>query len=218
VQSYTGQSEDFTAGGYRYLVFNGSGSITISTGGNIDVFAIGGGGGGGGTLNNSGPGGDAGQSVYGKFPISAGSYTITIGAGGIASDGWNSNSATAGGDTVISSFLTAAGGKPAYNTACCPGASQYETVKLGSGRGTNGTGISPQTGGGGILSFMPTSSNSENFRTFGIAHGHYFLDNTPPHEASNTGNGGWGVWSNANRRGGNGGSGVVIIKYQYTYV
>jgi hypothetical protein len=52
---------------------------------------------------------------------------------------------------------------------------------------------------------------------YGDSHWRFTLDQTPPHQPSNTGHGGWGVWSNANRRGGNGGSGVVIIRYPNTF-
>ena len=218
LSTYSGASEDFNAGDYKYLVFNGSGSFTVSTGGEIEIFVIGGGGGGGGTQNNSIYGGDAGQTISGKFGISAGTYSISIGAGGIASDGWNSNAATAGGNTTISSFLTAVGGQPANNNFCCPGNSQYDTVKLGRGRGTNGTQAGGQSSAGSILTFIPTSNSSSSQRNYGLGFGHYFLDNTPPNQSANTGNGGWGVWSNASRKGGNGGSGICIIKIQLQFI
>ena len=92
-----------TSGGYKYHTFTASGSLTVSTGGYCDVLIIAGGG-GQGSSSRGGTGGGAGGLVLGyNAVIPAGSYTVTVGAGGA--------SQSAGGDSSIFS-ATADGGGP----------------------------------------------------------------------------------------------------------
>ena len=61
-----------------------------------------------------------------------------------------------------------------------------------------------------------TSSITGSSIRYGDGHSYFNLDQNPPAHAANLGHGGWGVWSNANRAGGAGSSGVVIIRYANT--
>lgn len=70
-----------TAGGYKYMYLKSSGTLTIVDKAEYDLFCVGGGGGGGG---DGGHGGCGGYTTTKKaLTISAGSYTVTVGAGGV---------------------------------------------------------------------------------------------------------------------------------------
>ena len=72
--------------GYNYHVFTSSGTFQVTQGGTNEAGAlvIAGGGAGGGSI---GGGGGAGGVLYSSasFPLSTGSYTVTVGAGGVRS-------------------------------------------------------------------------------------------------------------------------------------
>lgn len=98
----------------------------------IDVLVVGGGGGGGNTtsINYSGGGGAGGLIYQTDFDITAGSYTVTVGAGG-----WT------GGNSVFST-LTAVGGGSGGATA----------NGAGSAGGSGGGGCPNNGAGGGATS------------------------------------------------------------------
>ena len=76
----TGGDEIKTLGGYKYHLFNSSGTFTVTAGGNVDVFTVGAGGGGGGEI---GGGGGGSQIVsYTSVAVTPLAYTVTIGAQG----------------------------------------------------------------------------------------------------------------------------------------
>ena len=65
---------------YKYVTFTASSTLTIGTAGVLDFLVVGGGGSGSGP--NSGGGGGGGGFLTGTIYVSAGSYTMTVGAGG----------------------------------------------------------------------------------------------------------------------------------------
>lgn len=107
-------SQDFSLSGgdKRYfhpestaVAFTNNGTLTVAGSGTLEVLLVGGGGGGGDKKdeNQSGAGGGAGGVVHLKnFPVTAGTYAVTIGAGGEV--GAN------GGNTVALGFTAHGGG------------------------------------------------------------------------------------------------------------
>ena len=94
---------------YRTHIFTGSGTLNVTgigdLGGNAEYLVVAGGGGGG---HNVGGGGGAGglrtnlsghPLAGGTYTLSAGSYTVTVGAGGIGDNPGYPGSATNGGDS-----------------------------------------------------------------------------------------------------------------------
>src|SRR6056297_3499937 len=67
---------------YDIYEFTGSGSITFSTGGDVDYLLVGGGGGSGVADSRSSGGGGAGGVLSGTKTVSASTITVTVGAGG----------------------------------------------------------------------------------------------------------------------------------------
>jgi hypothetical protein len=94
---------------YKYIVFNASGTLTVTEEGLADVLVVGGGGGGGnfqGAANFSGGGGGAGGHVYKtQMYVPAGSLTVTVGAGGSAT-----TLTTSGSDSWFSDLVGVGGG------------------------------------------------------------------------------------------------------------
>lgn len=133
--------------GYIYHTFTSLGTFTVNSGTkNIELLVVGGGGGNTG----SGAGAGAGGLVYASsFPVSPGSYTVTIGAGGaVAAEPACDGSQSSFGPTVI-----AGGGGGGYT-----GPSGYGAGRPGgSGSGGLGPGnpggssVSPPSTGGGTF-------------------------------------------------------------------
>jgi hypothetical protein len=127
-------------GADRYIIFtSGSSAFNVPTGGiNCDIFMIGGGGSGG---NDCGGGGGAGASItaINQF-ISTGNYTVSVGAGGVATTPYGGQNGSNGGDSSIGSLYIAKGGG------------------AGNGGGTAGGG--PIGGCSGGSSFSSTSFNN----------------------------------------------------------
>ena len=182
----------------------------------VEYFIIGGGGGGGGTANNVAPGGDGGRvaTAITTFDLVT-PYVITVGAGGTGGAGGldGNASSTNGGQTIIGTVSTVNGGLCGANTRCCPsvtfggtgGASKDAADQYPSG----GTGGNPASVG---LTTTITGSSLIFGQTWSSAP----LDTTPRTATANFGQGGQAPWSNANRAGGNGSSGRIILKYPDT--
>jgi hypothetical protein len=105
---------------YKLHTFTSSGTLTVSSGGEFEYLVIAGGGGGGcGTAGGGGAGGyrtnvsgqssGGGASAEGTAELSAGSHTITIGAGGAGAI-TSTSDATNGGNTSIGSIVQSTGG------------------------------------------------------------------------------------------------------------
>lgn len=108
-----GSSSSITVGGvgYTLLSFTSTASLTVSKDGVFDVLLIGGGGGGGngsdygyggGNHPSDGGGGGGGGYITGTIYLTAGTHTVTVGAGG--------SSTVQGVDSRIASAITAFGG------------------------------------------------------------------------------------------------------------
>ncbi|MBR4613191.1 MAG: hypothetical protein IKO40_10810, partial [Kiritimatiellae bacterium] len=126
-------SHRFANGEKTVISFAESGSFTVSGSGTIELLAVGGGGGGGAIVDNRAAGGGAGGLVHKEsFAVSAGTYTVTIGAGGAV--GAN------GGNTVIA-------GNGATVTAYGGGAGAAGSSKASGNPGGSGGGASSNTSG-----------------------------------------------------------------------
>lgn len=114
----TGGNSEFntTIGGvnYTYHVFTSSGTYTPSLAHNIDVFLVGGGGGGGrGPMNGysaAGGGGGGGVLIYENYSINTTAFTVTVGAGGYASNSTEYHSGGMGGNSSVWNITAYGGG------------------------------------------------------------------------------------------------------------
>jgi Secretion system C-terminal sorting domain len=123
--------------------FNASGTYTVPSGYNaivvIEVWGAGGGGDEGNNTNGSrGGGGGGGYARFGTT-LSAGSFTVTVGAGGLANP---AGTATGGGTSSFAALAVATGG----------GAPTATTVGGVAGAGTTGTVL--RSGGAGGIRLM----------------------------------------------------------------
>lgn len=225
-------------GGYRRHTFLSSGSFVVTNGGSIDYLVVGGGGSGGGNSSTrSGGGGGAGGYLAGTVSLAAGTYTITVGAGGMAkvtqdaaSDGGASSigttvSVTGGGAGASVSGTNAvagrAGGSGGGGTGS--GAGGAGVSGQGNAGGSAGSGSSGTGGGAGAAGVNRTSviadggaglssSITGTATTYAIGGGVSLTPNVSV--VPNTGRGGAGMFKQAGVGiGANGSSGVVVIRY-----
>ena len=157
--------------GWHAEIFTGSGTLTVSAPGYIDLLVVGGGGGAsGGTSSNGGGGGggggavrrqanfihpdaDGNTSLDGWIYVEAGSYTVSVGAGGASNGGASNNTGTQG----TQSYIQAPTGTPFSD-----GSSASDFARAGGGGGGGGgtgnggawnqgspTGVIAATGGSG---------------------------------------------------------------------
>lgn len=239
----------------EYLIVAGGGSgASNKTSGKIGV----GGGGGGGVLTNVGK-----QPIY----LSAGSYTVVVGAGGTApyreGNGLNGGNSSIGASGLVA--IGGGGGGRIDDKANDGGSGGGAGYRLGAplrGAGTGGQGFaggrgrragkddSNSAGGGGGGASGPGSDSpydkvggsggtgvrsaitgktimvgggggggsgapAPGGASYGGGAGGYYTAETGIDGAANTGGGGGGAASRENKeyKGGNGGSGLVIISY-----
>ena len=97
----------------------------------VEYLVVGGGGGGGGW--STAGGGGAGGFLSGDTRLAAGTYTVTVGAGGTRGDNSSSRTGTTGGNSQLGSSLVAYGGG-------------------GGGSASNINGLNGGSGGGGFCS------------------------------------------------------------------
>jgi len=162
------------------LVFRSSGSLTLPTAGTVDVLVVGGGGGGGANSSNYGGGGGGGGGVIHRrsFVVSAGTYSVSVGEGGVigknggdssvfgltaygggggAKYGGNvgNDGASGGGSTSSTSDEARNGGNAIEGQGCAGGGSSHRFGAGGGGGATqtgkaNPAGVSrPGLGGDG---------------------------------------------------------------------
>lgn len=195
-------------------VFTASGTYTPTSGmGNCVIQCLGGGGAGGGTPSNALSGGGGGgsggfsQSYVTAATIGA-SQTVTIGAGGT---GVSNATGNAGGDTSVGTIVIAKGGSGGI-------VAPASDVGQGGAGGVAGTGNIVIPGNAGMKLGTNGGGGGGAGSYFGGAVGVNSTSNSNGTNAvANTGAGGSGGWNltvSANRTGGNGGSGLVII-YEY---
>jgi hypothetical protein len=199
--------------GYVYHTFTGPGTFTASgLPGTVEVLMVAGGG-GGGDSNSTGHGGNGGAGGGGlvevtSLPVSSapGSYTITVGAGGVATANPSATPGPSrnGGNSTISNpnitTLTAKGGGGG-------GDDNTDTVgsgpTVGSGGGSWGGGGAPQPGSAG----QPGTNSLYGATDYGFAGGASFPA-TPAYSAGGGGGAGGAGGSASNpSTSGNGGTG-----------
>lgn len=147
-----GSITTFSSGGlnYRRHTFTSTSSFVVTSGTQpFTVFAVGGGGGGGGggTADVGYPGySGASGGAFNKtnVTISSGTYTATVGGGGIGSNWYQRG--TNGANSSLGSFLTCGGGGGAH-FASGPGNAWRGTPQAGNSGSEGGT-SNGGTGGG----------------------------------------------------------------------
>jgi hypothetical protein len=237
----TGGSTISDGGGFRTHTFLASGSFVVTNGGSVEYLVVGGGGSGGAnSTTRSGGGGGAGGLLTGTVSLSAGTYAITVGAGGqalitqtSASDGGASSigttvSVTGGGAGASVSGTSAIAGRNGGSGGggCCGGAGGTRVVGQGNVGGSSGSSGSANAGTGGGSSAAGTSVNANTANggagtassitgtstTYAVGGG---VSLTPDVSVvANSGRGGAGARLQSSvRLGANGSSGIVVIRY-----
>ncbi len=190
-----------TGTGFNYLQFNASGNLTVTSAGTFEFMCIGSGASGhaGNGYNFFGLGGVGGTITQGTVELSEGTHAIVIGAGPVAPtySRANGNASTGGGFSGAGGAASTSGGTNANGAAGTQvntfigGASLFK--RGGGGNANSGIGGS---GGGGNAAGYATAQNG----------------------AANSGGGGGGA-GGSNLPGlypgvgGNGGSGIVYVRW-----
>jgi hypothetical protein len=212
-----------TRAGKTIYKFTSSGSITVGTAGNAEILVVGGGGAGSGNTVPAGGGGAGGYVYRSSAYLTAGTLTVTVGAGGVGTwDGSAGRSDTKNGDSSRLGDYVAIGGG-------CGGSTDNNGRRVGGnggsggggGNGTGGSGLSGQgnngaSGGGGGGSGAAGSgaaggagtANSITGTSVTYAAGGSYGEGTGVNGAANTGNGATGSYQSAAYTGG---SGIVIV-------
>lgn len=210
--------------GYTVVTFTGAGSCTWSTPAGIstvDVLIVGGGGGGG---YNTGGGGSGGGVDSATARAVSGTVNITVGAGGAGAN--SSGSTPSSGSLTSFGTFQVAGGNPGtnYPPAPAPGGTSVSGSGAG-GQSATTSGVNAQNGFAGPTSLI--TGTLTNYAGGGGGGGW----NSPSAASGGLGGGGTGATNGAGSNGtdglgggggggaapgyaaGNGGSGVVIIRY-----
>jgi hypothetical protein len=168
------------------------------------VLVIGGGGAAGGASNDRSQGGDAGVVTYdAAFTITPQTYAVTIGVGGLSYLYTSGTNPTPGGSSVFST-ITSTGGKSSASVGW-PGAPVPGTGGDNCGAGGTCSGTSPNAG--------VSNSISGSAVEYGRSNGSSSIQVGAINGAANKGEGGQGAWNSSNVKGGDGGSGVVIVRW-----
>jgi hypothetical protein len=225
--------------GFRTHTFLASDSFVVTNPGTIEYLVVAGGGSGGGNSSTrSGGGGGAGGFKTGSIAVTAGTYAITVGAGGMAlvpqaaaSDGGGSSIGTlvtcsGGGGGASVSGTTAVAGRAGGSGGGGTGGGDGGTGISGQGRNGGGSAsITSGTGGGSDAAGVSRSTAIANGGagtassitgtavTYSVGGG---ISLTPDNSVvPNTGRGGAAMFESTTttRTGANGSSGIVVIKY-----
>ena len=192
----------------RKFTATGNSSFIITGSGDVQYVVVAGGGGSGSQV---GGGGGAGGYRTGTTTLSAGTYTVTVGAGGVACNTSSSIRAGNGADSVFNNITSTGGGGGADNDI-----SPYTNGRAG-GSGGGGTYRSGATGAGAgtttvtdIHIKIPTNVQDNSiFVEKDTARRYWFSEEvsgsdtntTQTNEGDNSGiggaNGGWGARFNA---------------------
>jgi hypothetical protein len=225
----TGTYTDGNGVDWKYKTYNSSGTLTISQLGIIEVTVVAGGGGGasGGNFYGGAGGGAGGLILDEKIYVDTiGTYSVTVGAGGAGGAAGGSGAVGASGSqSLIQSMVPGVnGGGRGGNGLTGGGASggsgggngnvggtltgiirQGFSGGVWAGGGALGAGGSVGSPGAGLVSVFTGSSVT-------LAQGGDRVA-TPTNAAANSGFGGNGQFDGAtSRTGGNGGSGVIIVR------
>ena len=144
----SGGTENTPGNGYKYHTFTSPGTITVNTGGEVEVLMIGAGGGGASSSSccvGQG-GGGAGGCLHGVITLTASPYPISIGGG---------SPAGSGGNTTFAGFTGYGGGRGGYYNGTW---SNTQGV-VGGCSGGHAHAIQPDGSGGNRVSYgTPTMS------------------------------------------------------------
>ncbi len=170
--------------GYTIHSFTATGTFQVTSGnGIVDALVVAGGGGGA----NTGSGGGGGGFVQGHVPITTGSYTITVGAGG--SGGLTTAAPGVKGGNSVFSTVTAEGGGNGVshggNIGGSGGSGGGGSISTSGTAAAGGTGSQGSAGGAGYVeaSWIGNSGGGGGAATVGAAGGN----------TAGTGNGGTGL-------------------------
>jgi hypothetical protein len=155
-----------TYGSYTVHSFlnTGNTNFVVNKAGNVDVLVVAGGGAGGGSSGpgdgNGGGGGAGGFRTATSHAVTAQTYTVTVGAGGVSGSPGGTN--MQGGDSIFSTITSAGGG--AGGGVAFPG--PPSGVAGGSGGGGEGWYTTTYSGGAGNTpSTSPSQGNSGGSNT-----------------------------------------------------
>jgi hypothetical protein len=203
--------------GYKYLTFNSSGTITVTTAGFADILLIGGGGAGGFDTDagQGGGGGGGGFNLVTNAYLPAGTLTVTVGAGGAV--GASGNPGIVGSASVLNGYVGVGGGGGGSDARPSSGATGG-----GSGNNTAGPAVSavPSQGfdGGPLSSSTTAGSGGGGAGAVGVAGsgttggaGGAGLANTLTNTSVTYGGGGGGCGSITAGAGGVGGGGIGAV-------
>ncbi|MBI3884659.1 MAG: RHS repeat-associated core domain-containing protein [Opitutae bacterium] len=146
-----------TSGGYRIHTFTGSGTFSLSAPVTADLLVVGGGGGG-----SSGGGGGGGVNYLAGYALAAGSYAVTVGAGGAGNGGFTAT-ANSGGFSAFNGnygYGGGGGGDCFGNTGLSGGSGggagrYWNPGTLAGGAGTVGQGFNGGASPGNSSSLAP---------------------------------------------------------------
>ena len=234
-------SSTYSDGGFSWkrIDFTSTNSLVVSQDGLFDVLMLGGGGGGGSSAGGGegGGGGGAGVAIQSTIYLTAGTYTITVGAGGSQGEpaifgGWSGISsvkmqvaggagggqrwggAVEGPNSGGASYRGGYGGNAGKASLQLYGYSSGGSDGAGlngGGAGQGGAGGTRTAGAGVTLTFTGTSTT---YCAGGLGGGTSGLS-FGGSGASNSGTGGGGaVYTTNSSLGGNGGSGFVCVRWK----
>lgn len=198
---------------YRLAVWNSNGNFVLTRGGVVQAHLIQGGWNGGGGTNNTGVGGPGGKSLpLEALLLDPGTIAITVGAGAVAD-----YTSIAGGHSSIGSTSTSdsralsggLGGNRGVDT---------NPLNMGS-RGIpsriTGSEVFYAGGGGSGGGSSTNGSQSRYGSSNGGADGYSSVNPADGQAGSaNTGGGGGGFWNVGTYKGGAGGSGKVMVRWE----
>nr|BAR32695.1 hypothetical protein [uncultured Mediterranean phage uvMED] len=148
VSAQTSGGTIVSSGGYKYHTFTSSGNFVLPAVRNIEYIMVA----GGGSSGSYGGGGGAGGMLAGTVSnMSANTYAIVIGAGGVHT-GTDNNSSSDNGDNTTFNSLTAVGG----GRGATGGSNGFDGGSGGGGSyagSTGGNGTAGQGNNGGSSSF-----------------------------------------------------------------
>jgi hypothetical protein len=152
----TGSPTVTTVSGKTCVQFTGSGSITISQAGTVEVLVIGGGGGGGARI---GGGGGAGGYLYDASAyLISGTLTVTVGAGGAGATTGTAANARIGTVSRLGSYYAPGGGGGASSSSAGVGM----ISQTGSSGGGGAYVVAVQTGASGTTGIGNSGGNGTN--------------------------------------------------------
>lgn len=201
-----------TIGGvnYQYLQFNSTGTLTVASGGefSIKIFGGGGAGGGGNGYNSFGAGGAGGAEANLTATLTAGTYTVTVGAGATDTSNYPTDYAAGpGSPSSFSSPLTTANGGAANAN---PGGT--------NANGTAGVQLNTFIGGASLFKKANGGNANSGIGGSGIGGNGVFGTGTAGSAAANTASGGGGAGGSSlpnlfTGTSGRGGSGIVYVRW-----